>query len=506
MKKATAVTVAAVGLGVLIGPVIGGLALLDVCTWDNTSGGNWNEPANWSPQEVPDTASEAATIPDDGFGYAIELDTDPVIAWLSIDNPSATLNLNARMLTLEDAGGSINDGVIAANSGTATIVGDLANASGGEIDVMAGQTLKWDDDDDPADGVVIDNDGTIIVNVEAADEDTLLWFDTDVTLTGSGDILLNRGGTWSKILGGTGVLITHDDQHMIHGKGNINAAITNHGMILADDDASIAIFPGILNNEPGEVTFVNEYGLIRTVSGNMAISYADKFRNEGTVQVDSATTLNVYDGNYLQTTGVTRVNGTMEVFDGGFFDLQGGSLRGDGLVKSDIQVSGGTVFPGDIFVTGDLDVTGNFEILGSGFFVDLASETDYDQLNATGDVVVAGTLYIYAIEQYIPPEEQQFVIITGETVSGEFDTVWASGVYDIAYNPQDVTLTVVTPPRPADVNEDGVVNIQDFLALLMNWGPCPDPCPPCYADINFDCTVDVIDFLALLANWDPMPG
>jgi hypothetical protein len=504
MKTATAAA-AAVGFGVLIGPVIAGRALLDVCTWDNTSGGNWSEMANWNPQEVPDTSSEAATVPNDGFEYTIELDMDPQIAWLSIDNPTATLNLNQQYLVLNDAGASVNHGIIAANANGGLIVGDLANASDGEIRVVSGGALYFDDDDDPTDGVVLDNDGTIIVNAEAGDADTLLGFDADVTLTGNGDILLNRGGTWSKILTASGVSITHDDDHMIHGKGNINASMTNRGTILSDDSSTIAIFPGVLTGEPGEVTFVNDPGLIRSVNGNVAISYADNFRNDGTVQADSGTRVDIFDGNYLQTTGITRVNGTMEVGEG-FFDLQGGSIRGSGQINTDIEMSGGVIFPGEIFNAGVLTLEGSLNITGSAIFIDLESESEFDQINASGDVVVAGWLYIYAIEQYIPPEGQEFVIITGNTVSGEFDTVWASGQYDIIYNPQDVTIRVVTPPRPTDINGDGVVNIQDFLELLSHWGPCPAPCPPCYADINNDCTVDVVDFLALLANWDPVPG
>ncbi len=59
-----------------------------------------------------------------------------------------------------------------------------------------------------------------------------------------------------------------------------------------------------------------------------------------------------------------------------------------------------------------------------------------------------------------------------------------------------------TPPAPGDLDEDGVVGITDFLALLAAWGPCPDPCPPhCFADVNTDCTVGINDFLTLLANW-----
>ncbi|MHC4422766.1 MAG: hypothetical protein ACYS1E_19555, partial [Planctomycetota bacterium] len=59
-----------------------------------------------------------------------------------------------------------------------------------------------------------------------------------------------------------------------------------------------------------------------------------------------------------------------------------------------------------------------------------------------------------------------------------------------------------TPPRPGDLDEDGVVGVLDFLILLAHWGPCPDPCPPhCLGDVDTDCTVSVTDFLILLANW-----
>jgi subtilisin family serine protease len=59
-----------------------------------------------------------------------------------------------------------------------------------------------------------------------------------------------------------------------------------------------------------------------------------------------------------------------------------------------------------------------------------------------------------------------------------------------------------TPPRPGDLDEDGVVGIVDFLMLLAQWGPCPAPCPPsCLGDVNTDCTVNVTDLLIMLANW-----
>ena len=53
-----------------------------------------------------------------------------------------------------------------------------------------------------------------------------------------------------------------------------------------------------------------------------------------------------------------------------------------------------------------------------------------------------------------------------------------------------------------DVDGDGIVGILDFLLVLGNWGPCPEPCPPsCAADLDDDCEVGIFDFLLVLGNW-----
>jgi probable HAF family extracellular repeat protein len=54
---------------------------------------------------------------------------------------------------------------------------------------------------------------------------------------------------------------------------------------------------------------------------------------------------------------------------------------------------------------------------------------------------------------------------------------------------------------PADIDGDGMVGINDFLALLASWGPCPTPPDPCPADIDGDGEVGINDFLVLLASW-----
>lgn len=56
------------------------------------------------------------------------------------------------------------------------------------------------------------------------------------------------------------------------------------------------------------------------------------------------------------------------------------------------------------------------------------------------------------------------------------------------------------PGIPGDLNGDGVVDEQDLVIVLDNWGPCAD-CNDCIADITETCTVNVDDLLFILNNW-----
>ncbi len=52
-----------------------------------------------------------------------------------------------------------------------------------------------------------------------------------------------------------------------------------------------------------------------------------------------------------------------------------------------------------------------------------------------------------------------------------------------------------------DLDGDGVIDIPDLLALLVDWGPCPEPCAACPADLDGDGVIGISDLLALLAGW-----
>ena len=78
----------------------------------------------------------------------------------------------------------------------------------------------------------------------------------------------------------------------------------------------------------------------------------------------------------------------------------------------------------------------------------------------------------------------------------------AGSVVEAGVDGVDVFTYVCDETVFGDLNDDGIVGINDFLILLAEWGPCADPCPPfCLGDIDENCDVGISDLLLLLANW-----
>jgi hypothetical protein len=52
-----------------------------------------------------------------------------------------------------------------------------------------------------------------------------------------------------------------------------------------------------------------------------------------------------------------------------------------------------------------------------------------------------------------------------------------------------------------DINDDGIVNVDDLLEVIGSWGPCAG----CIADLNGDGIVNVTDLLNLVDAWGVCP-
>jgi hypothetical protein len=88
-----------------------------------------------------------------------------------------------------------------------------------------------------------------------------------------------------------------------------------------------------------------------------------------------------------------------------------------------------------------------------------------------------------------------------QVVDVEFDNdgdLWASPMSEGVV---EIDLEPVNPQTPGDVNGDGVVNVDDLLAVITGWGACPTPPVPCPADVTGDGAVNIDDLLMVITNW-----
>jgi hypothetical protein len=92
----------------------------------------------------------------------------------------------------------------------------------------------------------------------------------------------------------------------------------------------------------------------------------------------------------------------------------------------------------------------------------------------------------------VPQLNGRTVIIQADATILNVDPI--TGIVDA-----QVFGNILAIPCPADLDNDGVVGILDFLLLLGAWGP--NPGHP--ADIDNSGAVGVNDFLILLAAWGP---
>jgi hypothetical protein len=69
--------------------------------------------------------------------------------------------------------------------------------------------------------------------------------------------------------------------------------------------------------------------------------------------------------------------------------------------------------------------------------------------------------------------------------------------------PDDDSIEVQLPGLcPADVSGDSIVDVQDIVAIILDWG-CTSPPDDCPGDVNDDGSVDVADLVAAILAWGP---
>jgi hypothetical protein len=241
--------------------------------WTNTSGGNWSHTNNWSPNQVPGSASTAVIT--NAGNYTVTLDVSPTVAGLVL---GATNGATEQILSMGGQTLTVNGPIQVNSQGQFNLaIGALAGTN-----VLTG-TLTWSGGGISGNTTVASNS---FFNIVAGGGNGF-----------NGLVLTNNGTvTWTNTT--------------LYGLNSNNAQIYNYGLWNAQSDN---LFQG--GNGGGKTLFDNFGTFLK--SGNAGTTTLDAgvvFNNTGTINVESGTLL--IEGGGTSTNGdfVTSGSGTLNLY------------------------------------------------------------------------------------------------------------------------------------------------------------------------------------------------
>lgn len=196
-------------------------------------------------------------------------------------------------------------------------------------------------------------------------------------------------------------------------------------------------------------------GLIRNAGGGRltlkngaTVSTFAAVRNAGKITVEAGSTFTT--PGYTQVSGATVLDGSTSTLAAGTapgLSIEGGSLRGTGVVQGTVTNSGGTVMPGGT-TPGTLTVQGNYTQTALGSIdLDVAGTSSYDSVAVTGAAAFNGRLALLSSVSYVPVLGDAFTFLTYGSQTGAFASFSGTSLpgglsYSIQLQPQSATAVV----------------------------------------------------------------
>ncbi len=272
---------------------------------------------------------------------------------LVINNASAVNN----------AGGQIN-----ANGGNVTITGnaavtggslstgpssfiDFANVNLNGVTIAAGSNVNVDGGTNTnLNTSNLTNNGTITVNNTAANAGTAITVNSNLTITGTGSIVLddNANGNNARIDTAANITLTQDAGHSITGHGNINASFINNGIVNANVANTTLILQtsNMTNNNLFEATAgtlnISSIAITQGPSGQIAAS-------PGTVNLTNTSVSNgILNGSGLfqifgtSTLTTLTTNAAIHVIAGQTLNINGNFFNNNTITVNDNQGNAAT--------------------------------------------------------------------------------------------------------------------------------------------------------------------
>ncbi|TWU24555.1 hypothetical protein Pla144_34390 [Bythopirellula polymerisocia] len=175
----------------------------------------------------------------------------------------------------------------------------------------------------------------------------------------------------------------------------------------------------------------------------------------------------------------------------------GASIQVDAAVGPIGELYLGGTSPGTLALTsgGAVNVAHDFTQTTIGTLAVELAGNSFGSLSVLGTATVSGILNVSLDGLFTPVAGNEFEILSATSVSGEFQQAnlpaLAFGlVWDLAYNPTDITLAALFA---ADFNADGTVDNQDLTDWQTNYGM--QSAKHADGDADGDGDVDGVDFL-----------
>ena len=343
-------------------------------SWTNTSGGNWNSPANWSPNQVP-AGTDTAVITAPG-NYAVSLNSSPTIAGLTLGAASGattqTLFTAGQSLTVNGAiqlspqgqfmlnggglaGKSVFTGKLTWTGGS--LSGQLTLATNSALNILTGGGNGFN-------GLILTNFGTVT------------WTNTTLFGLNGTNVQIFNYGTWNALsdntfAGGYNNAITTFNNFGTFLKSGGTGVTTLDGTVVFNNSGLVEVDKGTLNLNGGGT---NNGGNLVTLPGAALNFYASVFTN-----------LSSFTGSGSSVAGGATFSGAIS----GILNWTGGSLAGTLTLANDgtlnILPGGGNGFNG-LYLTNygvinwsNAPLHGvnnaNARIYNYGLFNDLADDT-----------------------------------------------------------------------------------------------------------------------------------
>ncbi|WP_299768629.1 BspA family leucine-rich repeat surface protein [uncultured Dokdonia sp.] len=421
-----------------------------------TGTGDWTDTANWSPSYpglfIPngDTAiiseGSQATVPNGSGGISIEgrIDIDGTLiinttSSFSTISPLFNIRINStgtlqNNSTIFNDGNFINSGMLINNgfinndrlfssggSGDFNNQNVIRNRTGGEMNLSSSSPFV-----NMNSGIFNDFGGQL----------TLLGFNLTGNFSNSGSITFFNAGLLGTLTNtDTGTIANPDSNFTILSGGTI----INDGTINSIRNFSISN-GGTLTNSGflniNNFTFaINSGGILTNSSTGTITNNATFINNSDLTNNGSLINNNVYTNNgFLRGTNIAH---TSDFVNAAIGDVSPGGILPENLIGTYTFNDNFILQSSEFFPTLFIDINGNTQ-----------AGIDYDRVNVTGDITLAGRLLVQLPFGYTPQIGDEYTILTGANLSGTFDQTslpsLAIGlIWEVNYNPTNVVLTVL---------------------------------------------------------------